>query len=378
MEIVDEQLADDLLAKLARLAERQRHVEQLLSDPQVIEDTPRLTRLAREHGALSKLVDEYQQLLEVRDRREDARESLELYPEDEELALLAREELEETTREQQRLLQEVIDLLVTDETEANRNVIMEIRPGTGGEEAALFASDLFGMYTRYAEKQGWQVELLNASHTDLGGVREVIFSVSGSGVWQRLRYESGGHRVQRVPETESQGRIHTSLATVAVMPEAEEVEVQIRPDDLDVSFVRSTGPGGQHVNKTSSCVRIVHEPTGITVRCQDEKSQSANRKKAMKVLRARLYEKYQQEQQEERDELRRSQVGTGDRNARVRTYNFPQDRVTDHRIGLDVFGVESFIMGDCDRMFDALADYDRQQRIRAFIKGRKRSAPTGS
>ncbi|MFO7956984.1 MAG: peptide chain release factor 1 [Candidatus Brocadiia bacterium] len=378
MEQIDEQLAEDLTAKLGRLAERHRQVEQLLSDPEVIEDTTRLTRLAREHGALSKLVEKHEQLLEVRERLQDARETLDLYPDDEELTTLAQEELEEAGREQQRLLEEVIDLLVSDEAEANRNVIVEIRPGTGGDEAALFASDLYGMYTRYAERQGWEVELINASDTDLGGVREVICSVSGTGVWRKLRYESGGHRVQRVPETESQGRIHTSLATVAVLPEAEEVEVEIKPDELDISFVRSSGPGGQHVNKTSSCVRIVHEPTGITVRCQDEKSQSANRKKAMKVLRARLYEKYQQEQQEERDELRRSQVGTGDRNARIRTYNFPQDRVTDHRIGLDVFGVENFLMGDCDRMFDALADYDKQERIKAFIEGSKRSAPTGS
>ena len=205
----------------------------------------------------------------------------------------------------------------------------------------------------------------------------MVFSVSGKGVWQKLRYESGGHRVQRVPETESQGRIHTSLATVAVLPEAEDVEIDISDDDLDVSFVRSSGPGGQHVNKTSSCVRIVHKPTGITVRCQDEKSQQANRKKAMKVLRARLYDRFLSEQQQERDALRKSQVGSGDRNERVRTYNFPQDRITDHRIGLDVFGIENLLMGDCDRLFDALAEYDRQARIKAFVEGGEPAGPTG-
>lgn len=370
METIDEQLVEGLMARLERLAQRHGEVERLLSDPEVIADSARLTRLAREHGALGKLVEKYEQLLRVRERSRDAAESLELYPDDEELVALAQEELQQSEREQQRLLEEVIDLLVAEDAGGERNVIVEIRPGTGGDEAALFASDLFSMYTRYAERQGWQVELIDISDTDLGGVREVIFSVSSTGAWRKLRYESGGHRVQRVPETESQGRIHTSLATVAVLPEAEEVEVDIRPEELDVSFARSSGPGGQHVNKTSSCVRIVHRPTGITVRCQDEKSQSANRKKAMKVLRARLFEKYQREQEEKRDELRRSQVGSGDRNARIRTYNFPQDRVTDHRIGLDVFGVESFLMGDCDTMFEALAEYDRRKRIRAFVTSR--------
>jgi peptide chain release factor 1 len=369
---ITEELKEGLFGKLARLAERREEVEELLADPDVASDGARMARLAREHGRLGRPTEIHERLLEVRRRAREAREFLQEEPDEEELCELAREEIEQAEREEQELLEEFIDLLISDETEADRNVIMEVRPGTGGEEAALFAADLLRMYSRYAEKKGWDVELLSVSNTDLGGVREAVFCIDGKGAWQKLRYESGGHRVQRVPETETQGRIHTSLATVAVLPEVQDIEVEIDPSDLDISFVRSTGPGGQHVNKTSSCVRIVHEPTGITVRCQDEKSQQANRKKAMKILRARLYEKYQAEQQEELDALRRSQVGTGDRNERIRTYNFPQDRITDHRIGLDVFGVDSFLMGDCERMLDALAGYDRQERLKAFVRSKRR------
>ncbi|MCK4283084.1 MAG: peptide chain release factor 1 [Candidatus Brocadiae bacterium] len=365
-----------LLATLDAMTRRHQEVEQMLSDPALSRDSARLARIAREHGRLGKFVEKHDQLLQLRQLHREAEESLREVSDDEELRQLAVEEIEEAEREDERLMAELVELLVSDETEADRNVIMEIRAGTGGEEAALFASDLLGMYTRYAEKKGWKVEQMDISTTDLGGIREAVFSVAGDGAWNGLRCESGGHRVQRVPETESQGRIHTSLATVAVLPQVEEVEVEIDPNDLEMSFMRSSGPGGQHVNKTSSCVRIVHTPTGITVRCQDEKSQQANRKKAMKILRARLYEQQQREQHQERDAMRRSQVGSGDRNERIRTYNFPQDRITDHRIGLDVFGVESFLLGDCGQMFDALAEHHRQELIRAFAEAESPDPPT--
>jgi peptide chain release factor 1 len=313
---------------------------------------------------MGKFAELHREATRCRQQRAEAEELLQ--EEDEEMAALAQEEKEAAEVAEEALLEDLVDLLVSDQADADRSVIIEIRPGTGGDEAALFAGDLLNMYMRYAETRGWKVEPMSLSSTDLGGMREAIINVSGPEVWQKLRYESGGHRVQRVPETESQGRIHTSMATVAVLPEADDVDVELDPNDLDVSFMRSSGPGGQSVNKTSSCVRIVHTPTGITVRCQDEKSQRANRKKAMKILRAKLYDKIAGEQQQERDALRRSQVGSGDRNERVRTYNFPQDRITDHRIGLDLFGIQNFLLGDCDRMFDALAAYDKTQRLKAL------------
>ncbi len=366
-----------LIAKLDEMAERCREVERMLADPELATDGARLARLGQEHGYLSRFVQIRDRLAELRAQREEAAQILTEEPGDEELAQLAAMEIEEAEGEEGRLMEELIELLVSDEAESRRNVIVEVRAGAGGEEAALFARDLLEMYCRYAEKQGWKAELMDASPTDLGGMKEAVFSVCGPGAYRKLRYESGAHRVQRVPQTESQGRIHTSVATVAVLPEARQVEVQLDPSEIEMSFIRSSGPGGQHVNKTSSCVRLVHKPTGITVRCQDEKSQQANRKKAMKVLRARLYEKQQQERHARRDALRRAQVGTGERNERVRTYNFPQDRITDHRIGLDVFGIESFLMGQCDRMFDALAEHDRRERIRAFAESEE-PAPTGS
>ena len=262
-----------LIATLEAMAERHREVERLLSDPEIARDGARLAEIAREHGHLAKFVERHDRLRHLQQRHREAEESLEDVGDDSELQQLAREEIEETEEEQERLLEEVIDLLVTDAAGTDRNVILEVRAGTGGEEAALFAGDLLRMYTRYAERQGWKVEQMDLSTTDLGGIREAVCSISGKGAWQRLRYESGGHRVQRVPETESQGRIHTSLATVAVLPEVGEVEVQVDPNDVEMSFMRSSGPGGQNVNKVNSCVRLLHKPTGITVRCQDEKSQ---------------------------------------------------------------------------------------------------------
>ncbi len=353
-----------LAAKLDELREEHAAVEAQLADPEVVADSARLTALAQDHARLAPFPRMHAELAELRARREDAADTLAESGGDEELEQLARDEAEEVERAEEALFQELADLLVSDEAEGDRNVILEVRAGTGGEEAALFAGDLLRMYTRYAERHGWQMEPMSLSATDLGGMREAVVNISGRGVWKKLRYESGGHRVQRVPETESQGRIHTSLATVAVLPEARDVEVEIKPEDIDMSFMRSSGPGGQSVNKTSSSVRLVHKPTGITVRCQDEKSQQANRKKAMKLLRAKLYEIIESERREKRDAMRRSQVGSGDRNERIRTYNFPQDRITDHRAGIDIFGIQQFMMGECDRLFDALAAYDKEQRLK--------------
>jgi len=373
-------LTDKTKARLAErldvFARKRAELERMLADPALAGDGAQVTRLAQELAAVGTAAALHDRLAAAQRLAAEAEATLAEAAEDAELQQLAREERDEAEREQQAVLQEALDVLVADEGARERSVIMEVRAGTGGEEASLFAAELLRMYTRYAEGRGWKVELMDQSGTDLGGVREVVFAISGPGVWRRLRYESGGHRVQRVPDTESQGRIHTSLATVAVLPEPEEVEVEVKPDDVEMSFMRSSGPGGQHVNKTSSSVRLVHKPTGLTVRCQDQKSQQANRKKAMKILRARLYELQERQTHAERDALRRSQAGSGDRTDRIRTYNFPQDRITDHRAGVDVFGIESFMMGDCDRLFDALDEFARQQRIKAFVDAKEADAPT--
>ena len=363
---ISQKTKDRVVQQLAKLAERHAELEQMLADPALVQDRARYTEVAKEHGALGRFAEKQRDLLSAVARRREGEELLLEATQDDELRRLAEDEIAEAERAEARAVEEALDLLLSDVQDAARNVLMEIRSGTGGEEAALFAADLFRMYSHYAQRHGWQLELLDSSVTAMGGFKEIIFSISGRGAWQKLRFESGGHRVQRVPETESQGRIHTSLATVAVLPEAEEVDVKIDPNDLDISFMRSQGPGGQNVNKVSSCVRIVHQPTGITVKCQEQKSQHKNRQLAMKILRARLFEQQERERKAERDELRRSQVGSGDRNERVRTYNFPQDRVTDHRIGLDVFGIETVLMGDCDRMVDALAEWDKQARLSAL------------
>jgi len=323
------QVKAKLAEKLAQLARRHAELEARLADPELAGDPSRYAEVAKEHGALARFAELHRELQGAARRRAEALELAEERDADPELLALARDELEEARRIEERLFERAAELFTSDDGDVERSVVVEIRGGTGGEEAALFAADLFRMYTRYAQKKGWQVQVLDRSVTDRGGFRHIAFSVSGQGVWRKLRYESGGHRVQRVPVTESQGRIHTSLATVAV-------------------------------------VRITHKPTGISVKCQEESSQHKNRQLALKLLRARLYEQQQSRRKAELDELRRSQVGSGDRNERIRTYNFPQDRITDHRIGLDIFGVESVLMGECDRLFDALADWDRERRLSAL------------
>ena len=362
----DEAQKRRFLERLADLERRFLDIENRLADPQAIANSALLTKLVREHGALSRIVSTYRRLKKVEEGLAGAHEIA--AGGDEELAQLGQAEAKELSEIHDTLMDELIRLFATEDAEAHRNVIMEVRAGTGGEEAALFASVLFGMYRRYAEKQGWKFELMDASPTDLGGYREIIFSVSGQDVNRKLRYESGGHRVQRVPVTEAQGRIHTSACTVAVLPEPEEVEVDLKMEDIRMDFYRAGGPGGQKVNKTSSAVRLTHIPTGIVVAIQDEKSQHKNRSKAMRILRTRLYDHYKTRVDKERQDMRSGQIGSGDRSERIRTYNFPQNRVTDHRINLSVHSLDRVILGELDEVIEALIAYDSQQRVKALLE----------
>uniref|UniRef100_A0A7C4RGJ6 Peptide chain release factor 1 n=1 Tax=Desulfatirhabdium butyrativorans TaxID=340467 RepID=A0A7C4RGJ6_9BACT len=347
--------------KLKHVEKRFLEIEQTISDPKVVQDRELYQKYLREHNELSPIVEVYREYRRV---RRDIDESEELLREAEsDIRQMAREEIDRLTVEKERLEIELKKLLLPKDPNDNKNILLEIRAGTGGEEAGLFAGDLFRMYNRYAERQRWKVEILTQHVTGLGAIKEIIALVQGQGTYSRLKYESGIHRVQRVPETEAQGRIHTSAVTVAVLPEAEEVDVQIDPSDLKIDVYRSSGPGGQHVNTTDSAVRITHLPTGIVVTCQDEKSQWKNKAKAMTVLRARLLDKMTSEQDEKRSQERRMQVGTGDRSGRIRTYNFPQGRVTDHRIGLTLYKLESILQGDLDEIIDALIAHYQTQML---------------
>lgn len=348
--------------KLLWIEGRYDEITQLMTQPDVAADADRLRKLMQEHAQLEPVLTAYRewQALLARDREAD---EMLADPEMAEMAQEEKAELREAIPAAQRALQL---LLLPQDPNDDRNVVMEIRAGAGGEEAALFGAMLLRMYQHYAERRGWQFELTDANMTELGGVKEATIMISGRGAFRRLKFESGVHRVQRVPTTESGGRIHTSTATVAVLPEAEDVEVQINPGDLRIDVYRSTGHGGQCINTTDSAVRITHLPTGLVVTCQDEKSQLKNREKAMRVLKARLYDMYQSKADAEYAENRRSQVGTGDRSERIRTYNFPQGRVTDHRIGLTLYQLESFVDGDCDPIIDALVLADETERLKAL------------
>lgn len=352
-----------MLDKLDEIEAKYEELSQLLADPEVIARQQEWQKHARAHASLTPIVETYQEYKKVLKGIEEARVLLEEKLEDD-FRELVQSELEELKEKKEELEHKLKILLLPKDPNDEKNVIMEIRAGAGGEEAALFAADLFRMYTRYAEEHGWRTEVLNASQSDLGGFKEVIFLVEGQGAYSRLKYESGVHRVQRVPATESGGRIHTSTATVAVLPEAEEVEVEINPDDLRIDVFCSTGPGGQSVNTTQSAVRITHLPTGLVVACQDEKSQHKNKEKALKVLRARLLDLYQRQQQEQLANERRSQVGTGDRSERIRTYNFPQGRVTDHRIGLTLHKLEAVLDGELDEIIEALITNDQAEKLK--------------
>jgi len=356
-------LSQSLVEKLEAMRSRCAELERLMADPKTASDSGRLRALSREFGSLAKFVRPYEEFCRLRERQRETATLLESDGDDPELRQLAREELAELEKQLEQAEQELLELFATEDEDSARDVLMEIRAGTGGEEAALFAADLFRMYQRYAERKGWKTEVLHANPTDLGGFREIIFSVEGQDVFRHLRHESGVHRVQRIPVTEASGRRHTSTATVAVLPAAEEVDVEVSPEDLEWDTFRASGPGGQHVNKTSSAVRLTHKPTGIVVTMQDERSQHKNRAKALRVLRSRLYEMRREEEARARGELRRSQVGTGDRSERIRTYNFPENRLSDHRIGLTLYKLDSIMMGELDEVVEALAEHDKQQRL---------------
>ena len=352
-----------MLEKLGQIEERFEAVNEELMLPETASDQELYKKLMKEYKQLSPIVEKYREYKSVSESIAEAEEILALKDADKELKELALMELEEG-REKSALIQdELKTLLLPKNPDDDKSAIVEIRGGAGGEEAALFAGVLMRMYSMYAESRRWKVEIMNGNETELGGYKEVSFLVEGDGVYSRLKYESGVHRVQRVPETEASGRIHTSTVTVAVLPEAEDVEIEINPADLQIDTYRAGGAGGQHVNKTESAIRITHLPTGLVVECQDERSQHKNRDKAMKVLRSRLYDMMRQQQEDEMNSDRRAQVGTGDRSERIRTYNYPQGRVTDHRIGLTLYKIEQILNGDMDEVIDALVTADQAEKL---------------
>jgi len=343
------------------LDEKLRRFEELekqLVDPEVLASPARLSAVAREHGSLAKLVTKYRRFLGLNAQIAEAMEMLD--GSDRDLRELAEEELPALKEQRETIWNELLDMTIGGEDSNRTRCVVEIRAGTGGEEAALFARDLYEMYKHYAEGRKWKQEVLSANPTELGGFKEIILALEGEGVYRHLQYESGGHRVQRVPETEAQGRIHTSAATVAVMAEPEDVEIELGPDDYREDIFHASGPGGQHVNKTASAIRLTHFESGIVVSIQDEKSQHKNRAKALRVLKTRLYERKREEEDKKRAQERKSKVGSGDRSQRIRTYNFPQNRVTDHRINLTLYKLDSIIAGNLDPVIDGLMERERQ------------------
>lgn len=342
-----------MFAQLENIAERKLSLEARLSEPGLVQDPAEFRRVAREHAHLARIDELYSRYKKVEKQIADNRLMLQ-EEEDQDILALVRSDLAQLDKHREELIRDLRVALLPKDPNDEKNILLEIRAGTGGDEAALFVSDLFRMYSRYAENQGWQVEVLTSNPTGIGGFKEIIALISGEHVYSKLKYESGAHRVQRVPETETQGRIHTSAVTVAVLPEAEEVEVNISPGELKFDVFRSSGPGGQSVNTTDSAVRVTHLPTGLVVICQDEKSQHKNKAKALLVLRARLLSKMQQEQDERMSADRRSKVGTGDRSERIRTYNFPQGRVSDHRINLTLYQLDEIMLGKLDDVIEPL------------------------
>ncbi len=349
--------------KLQLTENRYEEINQKLMDPTVINDNNQYRDLMKEYKNLTPIVEKYREYKAVKATYDEAKEMLQEGGLDKEMKELCQEEYEEAKEKIEVLAEEVKILLLPKDPNDEKNVIVEIRGGAGGEEAALFANSLFRMYSMYAEKKGWKVDVININQTELGGIKEVSFSIEGEGAFSKLKFESGVHRVQRVPETESQGRVHTSTVTVAVLPEIDDVEVEINPADLQIDTFRASGAGGQHINKTESAIRITHIPTGLVVECQDERSQFKNKDKAMKVLRSRLYEEEQRKQMDAVASERKAQVGTGDRSERIRTYNYPQGRLTDHRIGLTLYHLEDNLNGDIDEVIDALITADQALKL---------------
>jgi peptide chain release factor 1 len=349
--------------KFAIILKRYEEIESLIIQPEIIKNSAHYASLMKERGALSKFTERIKELEEIRSHKAEAEELITQNKNDKEFASLTKEELEILTIKEKKILAELEDMFLTDEEQGGRNVIMEIRAGTGGEESALFAADLFRMYTKYADRKGWKCLLIESSPTGLGGFKEVVFSVEGENVFKHLKFESGGHRVQRVPNTEASGRIHTSACTVAVLQEAEEVEVALRPEDLKIDTYSAGGPGGQHVNKTASAVRITHLPTNTVVACMVEKSQHRNKDLAMRLLRTRIHENLASKSKQERDKIRKNQIGSGDRSEKIRTYNFPQSRVTDHRINFSVHNLSVVMEGELDEMINKLQEENRKLKL---------------
>ena len=354
-----------IFEKLKKASDRYREIEQMLTLPEVVADRAKYSALIKEYNNLMPVVTKYGEYIEADRQMRDSDAMMRDSSLDAELRELAEEEYREMRALTESLTEELRILLMPKDPRDEKNVIVEIRQGAGGEEAALFGRDLYRMYSMYAAKRGFKCEVINLNETELGGIKEVAFSVIGNGAFSRFKFESGVHRVQRVPETESQGRIHTSTVTVAVLPEAEDVEVEINPSDLIFESCKSSGAGGQHINKTESAVRLTHKPTGIIIECQEERSQFKNKDKALKLLRTKLYDMKQTEQAEKIASERKSQVGTGDRSERIRTYNYPQSRVSDHRIGLTLHSLEGFLNGEIEEMIDALITADTAEKLKS-------------
>ena len=346
--------------------QRFEELEKQLVDPDVLADSQRLSAVAREHGSLAKMAKKYRRFLELNAEISDAMEMIN--GDDSEMRELAESELPVLKADRERLWNDLLDMTIGGEDANRSRCIVEVRAGTGGDEAALFARDLFEMYSHYAESMGWKREILNANPTELGGFKEISFGLEGEGVFRLLQFESGGHRVQRVPETEAMGRIHTSAATVAVMAEPEDIEVALSPDDYREDIYHASGPGGQHVNKTASAIRLTHHETGIVVQCQDEKSQHKNRAKAIRELKARIFDRKREEETRKRADERKSKIGSGDRSQRIRTYNFPQNRVTDHRINLTLYKLDAIIAGSLEPVIEGLLEHERQELRDQFGK----------
>ncbi len=352
--------------KLSFISEKYKELTKKVSDPEIIADQSKWQKYAKELGELEPIVKKYEEYQKVKENIKENKELLSESGLDDELKELAKAELAELEPQIEPLESELKVLLLPKDPNDEKNVILEVRAGTGGDEAALFGADLLRMYTRYAERAGWKTELMELNETGIGGVKEAVMLIKGKGAYSRLKYESGAHRVQRVPETESSGRVHTSAATVAVLPEVDDVEVDLNPNDVRVDVYRASGNGGQCVNTTDSAVRLTHEPTGLVVTCQDEKSQIKNKEKAFKVLKSRLYDLMMQQQNDEISQQRKSQVGSGDRSERIRTYNFPQGRVSDHRTGVTLYKLEAFLDGDMDEIIDGLITSDQAEKMKNF------------